>query len=57
VSIPTSVYQYRDENGLLIYVGITSRGTTRQAEHSAKAEWWPFVRSQQALVLPEEALR
>lgn len=43
---PTSVYLYRDVNGFLIYVGITSRSVVRQHEHAAGKEWWPFVASQ-----------
>lgn len=40
---PTSVYRYYDENGLLLYVGITSRGSVRQREHNGDKEWWRFV--------------
>jgi hypothetical protein len=39
----TSVYTYFDVAGRLIYVGITSRGITRQLEHNRHAEWWRFV--------------
>jgi predicted GIY-YIG superfamily endonuclease len=54
----TSLYQYRDERGFLIYVGITSRGILRQAEHNRRAEWWPFVRTQSVEHFPtrDEAL-
>ena len=45
-STPTSVYLYYDRAGLLIYVGITSRGITRNRQHNATKEWWPFVYSQ-----------
>lgn len=44
---PTSVYRYYDEDGVLIYVGITGRGTRRNLEHSDKAAWWPFVARQE----------
>ena len=40
---PTSVYLYYDVVGLLLYVGITSRRTGRQAEHNADKTWWPYV--------------
>lgn len=42
---PTSLYVYRDRYGVVIYVGITRRGTSRQQEHHDKA-WWPHVTSQ-----------
>lgn len=44
---PTSVYKYFDEFGVLIYVGITSRGATRQREHNKDKGWWEFVAMQQ----------
>lgn len=43
---PTSVYLYFDAEGILIYVGITSRRSVRQAEHRADKDWWPFVARQ-----------
>lgn len=43
---PTSVYRYYDKSGLLLYVGITSRGTARQSEHNRDKEWWRFVARQ-----------
>jgi predicted GIY-YIG superfamily endonuclease len=52
---PTSVYQYRDEYDVLIYVGVTKRATTRQAEHTSKA-WWPLVASQSVEHYPTRAL-
>ena len=39
----TSVYLYYDRFDILIYVGITSRGTRRNAEHNSDKVWWPFV--------------
>ena len=45
-STPTSVYRYYDSNGILLYVGITSRGATRNREHNSTKEWWQFVASQ-----------
>lgn len=54
-STPTSVYRYYDRAGLLLYVGITSRGTRRQAEHNADKEWWPFVTSQDVEHYPARA--
>ena len=46
-SRPTSLYRYYDDAGTMIYVGITSRGTVRNAEHAARMEWWPYVASQE----------
>lgn len=40
---PTSVYRYYDRHDLLIYVGITARGVTRNREHNSRAAWWPYV--------------
>ena len=39
----TSLYQYFDRYGILIYVGITARGQVRNHEHNAHKSWWPFV--------------
>jgi hypothetical protein len=44
---PTSVYRYYDRYDLLIYVGITSRGISRNFEHNRHAAWWPFVARQE----------
>jgi hypothetical protein len=43
VSTPTSVYRYFDLEGRIIYVGVTSRGPQRQAQHAVTADWWPHV--------------
>lgn len=42
----TSVYQYYDSCDVLLYVGITSRGQTRNIEHYRSKEWWPYVARQ-----------
>jgi hypothetical protein len=47
VDTPTSVYRYYDQHGLLLYVGVTSRGIQRNREHNTTKEWWPYVVSQQ----------
>lgn len=44
---PTSVYRYYDRDGLLIYVGITSRGARRNYEHNTSKDWWPYVARQE----------
>jgi hypothetical protein len=44
---PTSVYRYYDAMDALIYVGITSRGMTRNREHNSRAVWWKFVARQE----------
>lgn len=41
--IPTSVYRYYDRNNVLLYVGITNRGVTRNSEHDMTKSWWSFV--------------
>jgi predicted GIY-YIG superfamily endonuclease len=43
---PTSVYKYYDKSNILLYVGITKRGSRRQREHNVDKEWWPFVARQ-----------
>ena len=44
---PTSVYRYYDDRDVLIYVGITKRGTVRNFEHNKRADWWPYVARQE----------
>lgn len=44
---PTSVYLYRDDHDILIYVGVTSRQMRRQAEHNRSKDWWPYVAAQE----------
>lgn len=41
-----SVYKYFDDYGILIYVGITKTGVTRNRQHNADKSWWPFVAEQ-----------
>lgn len=43
---PTSVYRYYDKHGVLLYVGITSRGVTRNIEHNLDKDWWQYVTTQ-----------
>lgn len=45
--VSTSVYLYYDRHGILIYVGITSRGIKRNREHNETKDWWPFVTRQE----------
>lgn len=40
---PTSLYRFYDQAGDLLYVGITSRGWERFAQHSRTKAWWPHV--------------
>lgn len=56
---PTSLYRYYDGSDILIYVGITGRGISRNAEHNRLAEWWPFVARQEVEHFPsrQAALR
>lgn len=48
----TAVYRYYDEHDILIYAGITGRGTRRNSEHSRRADWWPLVARQEVEHLP-----
>ncbi|TDT31112.1 hypothetical protein [Naumannella halotolerans] len=41
----TSVYRYYDRHKVLLYVGVTARGVSRNNEHNSKP-WWGFVSSQ-----------
>lgn len=43
---PTSLYKYYDSWGVLLYVGITSRGIARNVEHDGK-NWWQYVSRQE----------
>lgn len=43
---PTSLYRYYDSFGVLLYVGITSRGASRNHEHNASKDWWQYVSRQ-----------
>lgn len=52
---PTSVYRFYDARSVLIYVGITSRGVTRQRQHNSDKEWWPFVVAQKVDHFPTRA--
>jgi ribosomal protein L32/predicted GIY-YIG superfamily endonuclease len=38
----TSVYQYYDAHGHILYVGVTARGIRRAHEHAETKEWWPL---------------
>jgi hypothetical protein len=40
VTRPTTVYRYFDKDDRLLYVGITSHGELRAAQHARIAEWW-----------------
>lgn len=42
----TTVYQFRDERGVLLYVGITKTGVARQLQHMAQAEWYAYYKTQ-----------
>lgn len=42
----TTVYRYYDVNNILLYVGVTSRGAKRNAEHFSKV-WWKYVSRQE----------
>ena len=39
----TSVYQYFDGKGQLLYVGVTARGVRRAKEHAESKVWWPHA--------------
>lgn len=42
-TVPTSLYVYRDTRGVVLYVGITSRGMNRSFEHAEAAPWWTYA--------------
>lgn len=52
MSAPTSVYRYYDEHGVLLYVGITSRGIARNMEHNKSKQWWQYVTKQEVEHFP-----
>jgi hypothetical protein len=52
---PTSVYRYYDARAVLLYVGITHRGMTRQVEHNLSKDWWGFVAHQTVEHFPTRA--
>lgn len=52
----TSVYRYYDQYGILIYVGITKRGVTRNLEHNLQKPWWSLVASQEVDHFPSREL-
>ncbi len=52
---PTSLYRYYDTKGVLIYVGITRRGATRNAEHNQSQPWWKYVARQDVQHFPDRA--
>jgi hypothetical protein len=39
----TSVYQYYDSKGRILYVGVTARGIRRAHEHAESKDWWPHA--------------
>jgi hypothetical protein len=49
---PTSVYRYYDKFGVLLYVGITSRGISRNIEHNTSKAWWQYVHRQEVDHMP-----
>lgn len=57
--VPTSIYLYYDKFDVLLYIGITSRGITRNREHNADKAWWRYVVRQEVRHLSsrEEAQR
>jgi hypothetical protein len=48
-----SVYRYYDRSGVLIYVGVTSRGIARNREHNRSRPWWSYVTRQEVDHLPD----
>ena len=56
VPVPTSVYRYYDQLGILIYVGITSRGVARNIEHNKSKVWWKYVARQSVQHFPTRAI-
>ncbi len=45
VTPPTALYRFFDENGVLLYVGVTDNLGTRWATHADQKHWWDRVTS------------
>ena len=43
VSDPTDLYRYFDDEGKLLYVGISFSAIVRASQHKANADWFDFV--------------
>lgn len=54
--VPTSVYRYYDVNDVLLYVGVTGRGLSRNSEHNRSKDWWPYVTRQTVDHFPSRGL-
>lgn len=54
IAHPTSVYRYYDHMAVLIYVGITRRGSQRNADHFRDKNWWQYVEEQRVEHYPDE---
>lgn len=53
MATPTTVYKLYDGAGVLLYVGITSRGMGRLGEHLHERDWWGRVASTKFEHYPE----
>jgi predicted GIY-YIG superfamily endonuclease len=50
-----ALYRWRDEQGTLLYIGITHDVARRDAGHAAKSPWWCFAQRQSAEWFPNRA--
>ena len=56
IDTPTSVYQYFDGRGILLYAGMTDRGPRRGHEHADTKVWWKYVTYQTVAHYPTRTL-
>lgn len=52
---PTTLYRFYDQNGVLLYVGVTSVGPSRWADHEHHRSWWALVTRADAEHYPDRA--
>lgn len=53
--IPTALYRLRDQEGWLLYVGITDNPERRWKDHAKDKPWWPEVADRSIDWLPSRA--
>lgn len=49
---PTDLYRLYDNQGTLLYIGISNSWQSRMAEHATTKEWWPEVSRSQIAHFP-----
>jgi predicted GIY-YIG superfamily endonuclease len=51
-SAATAVYRLSDEDGELLYVGLTNNPERRFAQHAKEKHWWPQVANVETIFYP-----